>query len=109
MTRLFCIASAIVLLVLGWLFFEVTNVWSFNDGLIQAMRFIFALGALGSFISLCFTRSRILPPLCLSGAYVMIGFLTNGSNPTLYVILCTLVVTLIAILGVLVRRPLYVR
>lgn len=109
MTRAFCIASAIALLVLGWIFFEVTNVWSINAGLIQIMRAIFAFGAIGSLVSLCFTRSRTLPPLCLAGAYVTIGFLTNGPNPTLYIILCALLVTLVAILGALVRRPLYVR
>lgn len=109
MTRAFCIASASALLVLGWIFFEITNVWPFNAGMIQIMRAIFAFGALGSLASLCFTRSRTLPPLCLAGAYVIIGLLTNGRNPTLYIILCAVLVTLVAILAVLVRRPLHAR
>ncbi|WP_428970404.1 hypothetical protein ACQR50_07320 [Sphingomonas sp. Xoc002] len=109
MARLTCIALAIVLLIVGWLIFELTNVWPFNASLVSMMRAIFALGALGSLLTLLFTRSRAMPPLSLAGSYIVIGFLTNSSHLGPYIASSAILVTLLAILSTFARRPLYVR
>jgi hypothetical protein len=109
MARLTCIALAIVLIIVGWFIFELTNVWPFNASFISTMRTIFALGALSSLITLLFTRSRTMPPLSLAGSYIVIGVLTNSSHLGPYIASSAILVTLLAILGVCAPRPLYVR
>lgn len=109
MARLTCIALAILLLVIGWFIFELTNVWPFNARLVSTMRTIFVLGALSSLLTLLFTRSRAMPPLSLAGSYILIGILTNSSHLGPYIASSVILVTLLAILGGCAPRPLYVR
>jgi hypothetical protein len=109
MARLTCIALAIVLLVVGWFIFELTNVWPFNASLISTMRAIFALGALSSLLALLFTRYHVMPPLSLAGSYIVIGILTKSSHLGPYIASSAILVALLAILSVCAPRPLYVR
>jgi hypothetical protein len=109
MVRWIAVVGMLVLLVSAWLMFEIVNIWPFNDGRIEDLRSIFALGVTATIFAFVFGRSRILPPALIASTFVSTTIYSNAVITTGYIVSAAVIVALVAALGWALRPPLYVR
>jgi hypothetical protein len=94
------------LLAVGWVLFELANIWPFNADRITVLRLMFATGVIATVAVLSFGRSRLLPPVFLAGAFVSTTIYSQAVTTVAYVVGAAAITALVAALG-WVRRPLF--
>lgn len=106
MVRWFSFAAFIALLAVGWVLFELTNVWPFNADQIPILRTLFvgfALLATGAFL---FGRWRLLPAALTIGAFATTSALSNARANFQYIASAGLIVLIVGLLTLSFGIPL---
>ena len=106
MVRWLSFAGFIALIAMGWLLFELTNIWPFNAEKILLLRagfFGFAVLATGAFL---FGRWRLLPAALTFGAFASTSAFSNATTNPAYVASAGVIVLLVALLSRLFGSPL---
>lgn len=109
MARWFSLFGFIALLVVGWVLFELTNVWPFNADRIPTLRLLFGGFALTATGALLFSNRRLLPAGLTAAAFAVTSALSRATFNIPYVVSAALVVVLIALVSRYFGSPLRVR
>jgi hypothetical protein len=104
MVRWIATIGMLGLLVIGWVLFEVANIWPFNADRITVLRLMFAIGAIATVAAFAFGRSRLLPPVLIASAFLSTSIYSHAVKTAAYVVGAAVIVALVAALG-RVRRP----
>jgi hypothetical protein len=108
MVRRIATIGILGLLVIGWVLFEVQNIWPFNADRITVLRLIFAVGAIATVAAFAFGRSRLLPPALIASTFLSTILYSNAAITVAYTVAAAVIVVLVAALGWVRRMLLHV-
>lgn len=109
MTRAFSIAAFVALTGLGWFFFELNQVWPFNQDRVFALRTVYAVFALAAACSFLLAHWRLLPPILLLAGFIATSAMSNAAFSAAYVMIAGFIVILSGLLSLRFRPSLNVR
>jgi hypothetical protein len=108
MARWFSFAGFLALMTVGWVLFELTNVWPFNADRVPLLRILFGVSTVAATSAFLFIHQRLLPAGLMVAAFAVTSILSRATFNVPYIVSAAVVVMLIALVSRYFSPPLRV-